>query len=147
MEHEVGLLKKIATTLRKQILDKDELGEFDSFADMIAVGIFYDKTITASEKEKAKEIIDEVFGDDAKFVFNLVMIKVEEFDKKNYVFEKIKDNVLRKIVAQNRWEYAEYLIKVFESDGVSSEEAEAMLDLKKIIQHRKALMNKLGLKD
>jgi hypothetical protein len=135
------ILRKI-----KDSSDSNDSQDVAEIVQLISVSVYFDKLVTKDELNKARQIVTILFDTDASYVFNQIKENLEKYQEEFWICQKDKDEVLRKILVENKWLYAEYMIEIFKSDGISVSENEYVHRLKKVVDERKSLLKDLGIK-
>jgi uncharacterized tellurite resistance protein B-like protein len=140
-----GFIEKILRKI-KNTSDSNDSQDVAEIVQLVSVSLYFDKLVTKDELNKAQQIVSILFDSDANYVFNQIKENLEKYKEEFWLFQKDKDEVLRKILVENKWIYAEYMIEIFKSDGISASENEYVHRLKKLVDERKSLLKDLGIK-
>lgn len=123
--------------------DSEDVAEI---VQLISVSLFFDNKVTKKELERAEHIIFSIYDSDAKYVLNLTNERLKSYHNEYWLFKNDKEEIIKKILLEGRWIYAEYMISIFEADGLAVSEHEYIGKLKKLVEDRKTLLNELGIK-
>lgn len=129
-------------------IDDDEELKIEYYAKLLAVAVYTDYKYVKEEVDEVHVILQREFESkkDIKRVETLIKKAIALYIDKEYKFNQDKKFIITNILKNNLWEDAQYLIRVFNSDGnISDTEREISKLLSDIIQSRKFLMQKLEL--
>lgn len=141
----VNLWEKFLLNIKSSLVNKNDMEEINEVVKLLAVSLYYDKKVTEMEEKEAQKIIHSIFDADSFFVLQLVNAKIDSYVKEFWCFKKDSDYVLKKIIDEGNWTYAEYMVNIFEADGVSSDENKVIGLLSQLVNTRKILFRELGL--
>ena len=117
-------------------------------AKLLSVGIYTDFRYVNEEKEEVRKILEKEFYEksDIEKTVSLIAQFINTYKKAEYKFNKDKSYIIAHIIENNLWEDADYLTRIFKSDGeLTKEECELSQALIAIVDNRRLLMQRLGL--
>lgn len=145
MLQEISIFDKIFIKISQMMTNENDLEEMNEIAKLLAVSLYFDKKVTVKEFEETKNIIRDTFDTDEVLVSLMVQEKLESYIDGFWNYEKDCDYIMKKILIEGNWLYAECMADIIQADGVSNSENQTLRKLNEIIEARNILLKKLGL--
>lgn len=145
MTNNIPFYKSFFNKLRIKFSNDTEKEAIEKIVKLISVSLYYDNRVTLEEIKKATDIIDKSFFEDTNFIISLVKSRLNRYVEEFWEYKKDKEEILKEILVDGNWLYADYMVEIFKSDGVSAIEGEIINQLISLVNQRKILLKELGL--
>jgi len=126
---ELKPFEKLISNVKKAFVEEDKKEGLELISKILSVAIYADKEIRKAELEELKNIIDEIVkndlllkDEDKILLESLVKIKLNDYEAHSWKIHKDTQETIKYIIDNGEWNLAEYMVKLFESDGLSDEE-------------------------
>lgn len=132
-----------------QFLSGDLSEEQKMLIKILAVGVWADKMVHKDEVKKVKDILATINDKNIKnieIIEQHVSERIETYTVQNWLFQQEREEVIKKILRERNWDYAEYLLLIFKADNIiTDEEDEIIKNLNHLIEAKKFFKTKFNL--
>lgn len=140
----INTLQKLSNSIQVSMKRSNSSIVLDDLATLIAVGVWADKKIKEEELVEGESIVESVLhnSNDIAFTEDLITQHLEKFHNDSAFFKQKKSELIESIVTNANYEFAEYIIAIFNADGiVTIEEKEIIEELSKYLEIKKSLLS------
>ena len=141
----LNLLQQLSNTIRESLGSDEKLILLEELATLVAIGIWTDKKIREEELIEGETIIQKILDNqsDIDFTEDKVTIELQKFKKDSKYFCHKKSELVVDIIINAKYDYAEYIIDIFKSDGeIAPEEKEFVDELSTYLNIKDSILSK-----
>ena len=145
--------EKIISNIKKAFTEEDKQEGMDLIVKTLAVAIFTDRIIRKEEIKELRKLISNIVEQDMLFeekdkalLESLVKVKLNDYKAHAWKLQKDSTEIVKYIIDNGEWVLAEYIIKIYKSDGILTDEEKAIVNaLNTILDAKKVAYRLLDL--